>query len=57
MGSSSRRLLNQSTHVSVAISTASKFRQGPRRWIDLGLVEAIDRFGEGIVVAVADAAD
>ena len=32
MGSSSLRLLNQSTHVSVAISTDSKFRQGPRRW-------------------------
>jgi hypothetical protein len=24
---------------------------------DLGLVEAIDRFGEGVVVRVADAAD
>jgi hypothetical protein len=24
---------------------------------DFGLVEAVDRFGEGVVVAVADAAD
>ena len=31
MGSSSRRVLNQSTHWSVAISTASMFFQGPRR--------------------------
>jgi hypothetical protein len=32
MGSSSRRLLNQSTHSSVANSTASNDRHGPRRW-------------------------
>src|SRR5262250_143736 len=31
IGSSSRRLLNQSTHSSVAYSTSSSFRQGPRR--------------------------
>jgi hypothetical protein len=31
MGSKSRRLLNQYTHSRVANSTASKFRQGPRR--------------------------
>ena len=31
IGSSRRRLLNQSTHSSVAYSTASKFRHGPRR--------------------------
>ena len=37
IGSSSRRLLNQSTHSSVAYSTASKDRQGPRRWMTLAL--------------------
>src|SRR5215475_1220176 len=31
IGSSSRRLLNQSTQSSVAYSTSSSFRQGPRR--------------------------
>ena len=41
MGSSSRRLLNQSTHPSVANSTASMVRHDPRR----------------IVVTIADAAD
>src|SRR4249920_2416464 len=33
IGSSSRRLLNQSTHSSVAYSTASNDRHGPRRWM------------------------
>jgi hypothetical protein len=33
MGSKSRRLLNQSTHSSVANSTASNDRHGPRRWM------------------------
>lgn len=33
MGSRRRRLLNQSTHSSVANSMASKFRHGPRRWM------------------------
>ncbi len=37
MGSRSRRLLNQSTHSSVANSTASKLRHGPRRWITSAL--------------------
>src|SRR3954468_14779113 len=37
MGSSSRRWLNQSTHSSVANSTASKDRHGPRRWITSAL--------------------
>ena len=57
VGSSSRRLLNQSTHSSVANSTASIVRHGPRRWDRLGLVEAIDGFREGIVVTVANTAD
>src|SRR5690606_10610276 len=38
MGSSSRRLLNQSTHSSVANSTASNERHGPRRWTRCRLV-------------------
>ena len=37
MGSSSRRLLNQSTHASVANSTASNDRHGPRRWMTSAL--------------------
>ena len=57
MGSRSRRLLNQSTHSSVANSTASKRPPWSAPMDDLGLVEAVDRLGESIVVAVADAAD
>ncbi len=57
MGSRRRRLLNQSTHSSVANSTASKLRHGPRRWMTLGLVKTVDRFGESIVVTVANASD
>ena len=57
MGSSRRRLLNQSTHSRVANSTASSERHGPAALDHLGLVEAVDRLGEGVVVAVADAAD
>lgn len=45
-GSSSRRWLNQSPHSSGAYSTASKLRQGPRRWITSGFVEAVDRLGQ-----------
>jgi hypothetical protein len=56
MGSKSRRLLNQSTHSSVANSTASNDRHGPRRWMNLGLVKTVDRLGESIVITVADAA-
>jgi len=37
MGSSSRRLLNQSTHSNVANSTASNDRHGPRRWMTSAL--------------------
>jgi|GEM_PF-5706336 len=36
-GSSRRRLLNQSTHSSVAYSPASNERHGPRRWMTAGL--------------------
>ena len=57
MGSSSRRLLNQSTHSSVANSTASKTAPWSAPVDHLGLVEAVDRFGESVVVAIADAAD
>jgi hypothetical protein len=37
MCASRRRLLNQSTHSSVAYSTASKLRQGPRQWMTSAL--------------------
>src|ERR671910_1212647 len=37
IGSSRRRLLNQSTHSRVASSMASKLRHGPRRWITSAL--------------------
>jgi hypothetical protein len=37
IGPSSLRLLNQSTHSSVANSTVSKFRHGPRRQINSAL--------------------
>jgi type III restriction enzyme len=37
IGSRRRRLLNQSTHSSVANSTASKLRHGPRRWMTSAL--------------------
>ena len=57
MGSSSRRLLNQSTHSSVANSTASQRPPRPAPMDHLGLVEPVDRLGERVVVAVADAAD
>ena len=45
MGSSRRRLLNQSTHSSVANSTASKLRQGPRRWIGKQINRRLVRLG------------
>ena len=57
MGSSSRRWLNQSIHSRVAYSTASKDRHGPGPVDHLGLVEAVDRLGQSVVVAVADTAD
>ena len=41
IGSSRRRLLNQSTHSSVAYSTASKLRQGPRRWMTSALISPL----------------
>ena len=55
IGPSRRRLLKQSTQSRVAY-TASNDLHGPRRY-HLGLVEAVDRFGQRVVVAVADAAD
>jgi len=56
MGSSSRRLLNQPTHSSVAYSMASK-RPRPAPLDHLGLVKAFDRLGQSVVVAIADAAN
>jgi hypothetical protein len=49
--------LNQSTHSRVANSTASKLRQGAAPVDYLGFVEAVEGLGQGIVVAVAGAAD
>ncbi len=56
IGSSGLLLLNQSTNCSVADSTLSKL-PWPSSPDDLGFVESVDRLGERIVVAVADAAD
>src|ERR1700712_514142 len=41
MGSSSRRVLYHSTHSRLADSTASKLRQGPRRWVTSALKMAL----------------
>ncbi len=57
IGSSSRRWLNQSTHSSVANSTASKDRHGPASMDDLRLEQADHRLGESVIVRVADTAD
>jgi len=57
IGPRSRRVLNQSTQSRVANSTACTLGQGAAGVDDLGLVEAVDGLGEGVVVAVADAAD
>ena len=54
-GSKSRRLLNQSTHSSVANSTACNDRHGPRRWM-ISQQRPLIRLGESIVITVADAA-
>ena len=57
IGSSSLLLLNQSTHSSVANSTCFEVAPRPAPPDHLGLVEAVDGLGEGVVVAVADTAD
>ncbi len=57
IGSSRRRLLNQSTHSRVANSTASKRPPWTAPMDHLGLEQAVDRLGEGIVIGVAHAAD
>jgi hypothetical protein len=54
MGSSSRRLLNQSTHSNVANGVERPPRPAPMD--DLGFVETVDGLGQSIVVAVAYAA-
>jgi len=56
MGSKRRRWLNQSTHSRVANSTASAWRQGPRRRITSVLNKPMTVSARA-VVAVADAAD
>ncbi len=55
IGSSRRRLLNQSAHLRVAYSTCSTFLHGARFADQLGLVQAINRFAQRIVIAVANA--
>ena len=57
MGPKRRWLLNQSTQRSVAIFDSREARPGPLAPDDLGLEQAIDRLGEGIVIGVPDAAD
>jgi hypothetical protein len=57
MGSSKRRLLNQSTHLSVSQSTEAMAFHGPNPVDDFGFVEAVYGFGQGIVIGVTDAAD
>jgi len=61
MGSSSRRLLIQSAHSSIANATASNDRlerpPRPARMDDLGLIETVDGLSEHIVVAVANASN
>jgi hypothetical protein len=57
MGSSSRQLLSPSTDSRVTISTASRFFPRAPTANDLGLVEAIERLGQGAVVAVSNASN
>src|SRR5215208_2640416 len=62
IGSRRRRLLYQSTHSSVANSTASMLRQGPRRRITSVLnkpllLDAVRPTGGRVVVAITNAAD
>lgn len=47
-------MLNQSTHTSVANSTASKAAPWPPPMDHLGLVEAVDGFGESVVIGISD---
>ena len=56
MGCSSRRLLNQSTHSEGRELDGLERAPWSASMDDLGLVETVDRFGEGVVVAVAHAA-
>src|SRR5262245_15605580 len=57
MGSKSRRLLNQSTHSRGG--ELDRLERSPRSAPvdDFGLVEAVDRLGQRVVVAIADAAN
>ncbi len=56
MGSSGRWWLNHDTHSSVANSTASLVFHGAPAVNQVGLVQAIDGLGQGVVAAVALAA-
>jgi hypothetical protein len=57
MGSRSRRLLNQSTHSRGG--ELDRLERSPRSTPvdDFGLVEAVDRIGQRVVVAIADTTD
>ena len=56
-GPNSRRVLNQSTHVKVANSTGLEGAPRALPLNHLRLVQADHRFGEGIVIGIALAAD
>ena len=57
IGSSSRRLLNQSTHSRGGVLDGVSVPPRPALVDDLGLVEADDRLGQRVVVGVANAAN
>ena len=56
IGSSNRRLLNQSTHSRVSEFHVSEVAPGTSRSDDLGFEESDNRFGQRVVVGVTDAA-
>lgn len=57
MGSRRQRLLNPSTHSSVAYSAVSKLRHGPPAVDDLCCKQTVDRLGQRVVITVTDAAN
>ena len=57
MAECNRVVFYQWTHASVASSTSSTVRHGPRLKMSSDFVEADDRLGERVVVAVALGAD
>lgn len=55
MGSSRRWLSNQATHLSVVSSTGLLGLPRRAAMDQLNLVKLVDRFGQGVVVAIAPA--